>query len=362
MKNSTSHIPLLKRPVFALHRQYKLAETKKHQLQYIMWECTLRCNFSCLHCGSDCKKDASKPDMPVADFIKSIDDIMPLVQPENTTVVITGGEPLMRTDLESVGNELKRRRFPWGMVTNGYLLTPEKLNSLIDAGLHAITISLDGFEKSHDWLRGVNGSFLKAIQAIAQVAAKGLVFDVVTCVNQQNFNELEHLRMLLIDLGVKNWRIFTIFPVGRAAQNNALSLSDQQFKALFGKIKVWRTAGDIQVNYGCEGFLGKFEGEVRDNFFFCRAGINIASILVDGSLTGCNNINHQYIQGNIYSQSFPDIWENNFGVMRDRSWMKTGKCKQCRHFDLCLGNGFHLRNENGDLLLCHLEKLENTDK
>lgn len=360
MKNNAGRIPLFRQPLMAIHRQYKKTEIQKHQLQYIMWECTLQCNFHCLHCGSDCKKDSRKPQMPVEDFLRCIDDITPIVHPQHTTVVITGGEPLMRSDIEQAGKELYNRKFPWGMVTNGFLLTDDRLKGLIDSGMHTISISLDGFERTHDWLRGVNGSFHKAVQAIARVAASGIIFDVVTCVHQRNFSELDALHNLLSDLGVKRWRIFTIFPLGRATSHSELMLSNIEFRELFEKIKTWRAHGIMHVNYGCEGFLGKYEGEVRDNFFFCRAGINIASILADGSVTGCNNINSRYIQGNIYHDSFAEIWEKRFKPMRNRNWMRTGECETCKHFHNCRGNGFHLRNERGELLLCHLKKLNNT--
>jgi MoaA/NifB/PqqE/SkfB family radical SAM enzyme len=46
-----------------------------------------------------------------------------------------------------------------------------------------------------------------------------LVYDVVTCANQRNFSELEELKKMLISIGVKKWRIFTIFPIGRAKEN-----------------------------------------------------------------------------------------------------------------------------------------------
>lgn len=60
----------------------------------------------------------------------------------------------MREDLEEVGLELYRRGYPWGIVSNGLYLTGRRLERLMAAGLHSITISLDGFEQEHNWLRG----------------------------------------------------------------------------------------------------------------------------------------------------------------------------------------------------------------
>ena len=98
-----------------------------HPLQQLFWESTLRCNVACLHCGSDCTSSAIAPDMPKEDFLKVIDEeILPNVNPNKVMIIISGGEPTMRKDLEEIGAELARRGFPWGMVTNGVALTEER--------------------------------------------------------------------------------------------------------------------------------------------------------------------------------------------------------------------------------------------
>jgi radical SAM enzyme (rSAM/lipoprotein system) len=343
-----------------LHIRYKRNVIKLHSLNYILWECTLKCNLACKHCGSDCKKDSTVADMPVNDFIGAIDQIISIVEPNNTLVVFTGGEPLVRSDIEIAGKELYDRGFPWGIVTNGFLLTRQRLNSLMDAGMRSITVSLDGLETSHNWLRGNPKSFERAFSAIKMLTQiPDLKYDVVTCVTPKNFNELHHLRELLIDNGIQDWRIFTIFPIGRAKTNELLQLSSVDFKLLFDFISQTRNEGKIKLNYGCEGYLGKYEGEVRDNFFFCRAGINIASILADGSVSACPNLRDNFIQGNIYHDNLADIWTNRYEKFRDRSWVKTGKCAECESYQYCGGNGLHLRDEkSGELLFCHLERIE----
>ena len=238
------------------------------------------------------------------------------------------------------------------------------IDLLIDAGLKSLTISLDGLESSHQWLRGNKLSFKNAIEAITYLRKFDDVrYDVVTCVNQKNFDELDSLYELLLSLGLKEWRIFTVFPVGRAQLHSELLFPPKQFKALFDFIARIRKEGKIKLNYGCEGFLGNYEGLVRDNFFFCRAGINIASILVDGSISACPNLRSRFIQGNIYKDSFREVWESRYGIYRNRSWTKTGICKDCEYFSYCEGNGMHLRNEEtGELMFCHLKRLLEAEK
>lgn len=361
---TVSKIPLRKKIALNLFKKYKDNESKIHRLNYILWECTLGCNLKCLHCGSDCKKDASVKDMPARDFLKAIDEISEIINPNNTMIVLTGGEALLRKDIEQIGLSLYKRGFPWGIVTNGMLLNRDKLKALLNSGLRAITVSLDGLEESHNWLRGTAKSYSAALNAISLLPAiPDLKYDVVTCVHQKNFHELNQIKDLLIGLGVKEWRIFTIFPIGRAKEHKELQLEPENFKKLFDFIKQTRKEGAIKLNYGCEGFLGNYEKEVRDNFFICRAGINIASILADGSVSACPNLRDNFIQGNIYQDNFKEIWENKYAIFRDKTWTKTGICSDCEFYKYCEGNGMHLRDEKtGELLFCHLKRIEEGEK
>ena len=147
-------VPFIKQ---ALFREFKKLETKQHELNYLFWECTTRCNLNCRHCGSDCSKDSYYKDMPLDDFLKALDTIE--TASENFTVVLTGGEPLLRKDIELCGREIRKRGMRWSMVSSGYLYDNEKHISLLNAGLGALTISVDGLESSHNWLRNSNKSF-----------------------------------------------------------------------------------------------------------------------------------------------------------------------------------------------------------
>jgi radical SAM enzyme (rSAM/lipoprotein system) len=356
-----AHPGLKQKLALELFRQYRNNEKALHQLTYLFWECTLRCNLNCGHCGSDCRTASSVPDMPLRDFIRVIDEIRPHVEPHNTTIVVTGGEPLLRNDLEKCGQELYAREFPWGIVTNGFQLTEKRFTGLMNVGMRALSMSLDGFETSHTHLRGRPESYARAVAALDFLAkADDLHYDIVTCANQYNFAELADFCEMLIAKQVKEWRIFTVFPKGRAVKDSQLQLSNQQFKQLMDFIAETRKSGRIKVSYGCEGFLGKYEGAVRDNFFFCRAGISIASVLADGSISACPSMRSSFVQGNIYQNNFSEIWDNKFELFRNRRWMKTGICASCKMFRYCEGNGMHLRNGSSDPMVCHFNKLNNT--
>jgi radical SAM enzyme (rSAM/lipoprotein system) len=297
--------------------------------------------------------------MPSEDFFKAIDTIKKI--PKNFTVVFTGGEPLLRKDLEYCGRELRKRGFKWSMVSNGYLYDKQRHISLLNAGMGALTISLDGLKESHNWLRHHDESFDRVINAIELAASSNrLNFDIVTCVNQKNIDQLAAIRELLISKHVKAWRLFTIIPIGRAAQNSDLLLTDTQFVQLMDFIATSRSSQAIDVKFSCEGYVGKYKARVRDSFFFCRAGINIGSILIDGSISACPNIDRTFRQGNIYRDNFHETWEHKFQPFRDRRWTKIGQCELCKDYQACQGNGFH--NWHGakrNVLVCHKGKIEN---
>lgn len=344
-----------------LELQHSLRKTSEqlHPLRTLFWECTLRCNMSCRHCGSDCKVAPAVKDMPAEDFLKVIDSITPHVDTHKTFIIFTGGEALLRSDLEEVGKELYRRECPWGVVTNGFLLDEKRLQSLMASGMHSITISLDGFEQQHNWIRRHPQSFEKATEAIRLlVKQKNLLWDIVTCVNPQNYIQLREFKEYLVSLGVPAWRLFSIFPMGRAANDPELQLTDEQFKGILDFIKESREKDSrIDVSYACEGFLGGYEQKVRDHFFFCRSGVEVASIRCDGAISGCTSVRSHMDQGNIYRDDFWEVWQNRFQVMRDRRWAKKDQCKDCKVWRYCEGSGLHLYDDNGRLLTCHYNRL-----
>ena len=330
-----------------------------HELTTLFWECTLRCNLSCLHCGSDCHVQSDKKDMPIDDFMRVIDEITPHVNPHKTMIIFTGGEALLRKDLEICGKQLYDRGFPWGLVSNGMALTQQRLNSLLISGLHSITISFDGFEEAHNWLRNNPKSYANALNAIKLLTkVKDIAWDVVTCVNKKNISTLPEFKEFLIETGVKEWRIFTIFPVGRAAEHAELQLSNEEFTSVLDFIRDTRKENRIHLSYGCEGFLGNYEQEVRDHFYTCHAGINVASVLADGSISACPSIRSNFNQGNIYTDNFWEVWNNRFEPFRNREWAHTGKCADCDMWRYCEGNGMHLHDDEGKLLVCHYQRIE----
>lgn len=357
---------------------YKKLEIQEHRLLYLFFEITRRCNLDCLHCGSDCGKDDAsramqngavmpgktlRPELTYESWIK----IARMVRESFGTapfIVITGGEPLTVPWLAGLGREITAMGLRWGMVTNGVLLSPEKLAELRQSGLSSITISLDGPEAEHDRLRNRKGAFGLAVRALTAVAASGMeLYDAVTCVYPANLSKLDDTARVLLDCGVKHWRLFRIFPHGRADDNAELLLTVEQTRRMLSWIADKRDyygRMGLELSYSCEGYLPwKQDRAVRNEPFFCRAGVNIAAILSDGTITGCSNNAPRFYQGSILKDSFPLVWKNGFQQFRDRAWAGKGRCGKCADFKNCGGSSIHLWND-GDTepAICYLGRLD----
>lgn len=356
---SRRRLGLRRRMALNIFSDLYASKVAAHKLDTLFWECTLRCNLSCRHCGSDCRVDPGVRDMPLEDFLRVLDEqVTPHVVPAEVLVIFSGGEVLVREDLERAGAEVTRRGYPWGMVTNGLALTPARLRGLLDAGLRTVSVSLDGFEKEHNYIRCNPRSYERALEALRMIVREpGLAYDVVTCVTGAMVLRLGEFRDMLVAEGVRAWRLFSIFPMGRAKNDPSLRMTDDQFREVLEFIRRTRREGQIDVSYACEGFLGGYEAEVRDHFYQCAAGVSVASIRVDGAISGCTSIRANFNQGNIYRDEFWDVWQNRFEPFRNREWARRGECSDCKMFRYCQGGGMHLHGDDGELLYCHYHRL-----
>lgn len=103
----------------------------------------------------------------------------------------------------------------------------------------------------------------------------------------------------------------------------------------------------MNVEYGCSHYLDiPMEKEIRDTYFFCITGLYVASILSNGDIFVCPNVERrkEFVQGNIKTDSFVDVWENRFELFRSDDRLKCDKCSKCSKWKYCLGDSFHTFN------------------
>lgn len=333
-----------------LFKQYREQEYKKHTLIDLFWECTLTCNAKCKHCGSSAEKKKYEGELTTEEIKNAFKQIANDMDATKILINVTGGEPLVRQDLcevmEYATNELE---FRWGMTTNGILLTEENIEKLRKANMETISISIDGLEETHNKFRGVPNSYARIIKNIKNLKKSGYVkhLQVTTVFHKENINQIEELYNIMLELGIDSWRLISMDPIGRAKENDNLSLDGNEIKKLLDFIKSKKHNKKLQLMYGCPGFLGlEYEKEVRPHYFYCRTGINIASILYNGDLFVCPNVPRikSLIQGNIRTDNFKNVWDNKYKEFRTKDRTKCDTCQKCEYWEYCLGGAYHTWN------------------
>jgi MoaA/NifB/PqqE/SkfB family radical SAM enzyme len=163
----------------------------------VHFEVTLRCNARCGFCDY-WKTDPSARD----DELKSYADAARYFNP--MLVTFTGGEPLLRRDLEtlvSTVSEALRLKYII-LLTHGGMLTVERARSLWDAGVNQFNISLDYIDGRHDDARGIPGltqRILAAVQGMKTSGIDGIRFNTV--VKRDNLDQIMPIVRLAVDLG-----------------------------------------------------------------------------------------------------------------------------------------------------------------
>jgi len=343
-------------------QQAKKIMAETHKLNYFFWETTLKCNLNCRHCGSDCNKNEQFKELVSEKVIEVFEDIAQNYDASKIMVAVTGGEPLIRKDLFIVLQKIHELGFSWGMVTNGMLVDEDVVVKCIETGMKTVSVSIDGMEESHNWLRNNDMSYKKAINALKLFVQSGKfqVVEAITCVNEKNIDELSDMYQTLLTLGVDKWRIMSVFPKGRAEGNKELVINAPLLRRLFDFINKARQEGKLDVTYSEEGYLGpEWELKVRDNLFFCGAGINVAGLLSDGSFCACPSLSREWIQGHVDELTFSEAWETRYQNMRNRKWMKSSECMNCKEWKKCQGQSLHLWDwTNCSHMICHYNLLK----
>ena len=330
--------------------KYRNKLVKKPILKDLFLEVTSRCNAHCEHCGSNCGNKIDKNEVS-ADVLKNaLLEIANNYKASEIILNVTGGEPLMRKDLFDIMEYASNLGFRWGMTTNGMLINDEVIALMEKTNMESISISLDGLKETHESFRKVPNCYeniLENIKKLKHVPCIKVV-QITTVVNKKNINELEDLYKLMQDMNVVSWRVINVDPIGRAKDNTDLLLDKEEYIYLFDFIKRVRNEKKIEnVEYGCSHFLGlEYEKEIRDEYFICAAGLYVASILSNGDIYVCPDVERRdnLIQGNIKTDKFVEIWENKFEYFRSGKKRKSNKCQKCKNWKWCLGDSLHTWN------------------
>ena len=324
--------------------QYRQQLLKQPQLRNLFLELTMRCNERCLHCGSSCG-DVSSQELSVKDYGRFLQEVKRDFSTKNKMLCITGGEPLLRSDFFDLMSMANGLGFNWGMTSNGTLIDQSTARELYRCGMKTISISIDGLRDTHDAFRRTKGGYDKAMRGINALMELGKFrhVQVTTVVTHQNIGELDELFYIFDKMDIDSWRVINIEPIGRAKDHPELIMTADDYRTMFEFIRNKRIGGE-PVCYGCSHYLGQeYEREVRDWYYLCTAGLYTASIMANGDITACLDIERrpEFIQGNILRDNFKEVWENRFEVFRKDLGDENSECAQCSEKEFCHGDSYH---------------------
>jgi AdoMet-dependent heme synthase len=178
----------------------------------IFWELTKGCNLRCVHCRASATELSSPSDLSTQAARDIIDQIAEVSSP---ILVLSGGEPLFRSDIFQLASYGTDKGLRVALATNGTLVTKEVAEKIVASGVKRVAISLDGADAAtHDKFRGIPGAFDAAITGFRNLKDLGMSVQINTTIARHNAHQLPAVLELAKSLGADALHTFLLVPVG----------------------------------------------------------------------------------------------------------------------------------------------------
>lgn len=302
---------------------------------------TYRCNNNCPHCYN--ARARTFPEMDTDAWKRTLDHLWQIGIPH---IVFTGGEPTLRPDLPELIAHAEQLGQITGINTNGRKLKdPEFVESLVDAGLDHVQITLESHDPTiHDHMVAPPGAWHDTVAGLRNVLAKRLFVMTNTTLLQENAPFLAKTLDFLAELGVQTVGLNALIYSGRgstvgtglpeAALPPLLEIARQKTDRA-GQRLIWYTPTQycnfdpVQMELGVKG---------------CSAALYNMCIEPDGSVLPCQS--YYTSLGNILIDPWDSIWNHDLSVsLRERTNLPA-ECYTCALLAEC-GGGCPLARQNG---------------
>ncbi len=372
----TDHVPAEVRQQRAAVRE--LRHDPDDRPFIVIWEVTRACQLACAHCRADAQQ-RFHPDQLTTEHGKALlDDIAQFGRP-TPIVILTGGDPFERKDLEELvahGTGLGLSMALSPSVTANF--TRERLASLREAGGKAVSLSMDGCRaQTHDAFRGFKGTYDKTLEAAKVTTDAGFRLQINTTVTRRTVTELPDLMVQVKDLGAHLWSLFFLVPTGRGQALQALDAQEnedvlQWAHDVSGYIAIKTTEAQVYRRVAMQRATDEAppHGELYDQLMARTLELVSAEDLVNrrprpplatNSGRGFVFIDHvgdvypsgflPYHCGNVKDESFRGIYRNSpimLSLRRPDAF--HGKCGVCPFNQVCGGSRSHAYAVTGDML------------
>ena len=329
---------------------------------YVVWELTLKCDLACRHCGSR----AGKAREGELSLDEALEVVAQLVEMEVREITFIGGEAYLYPQWTEIVRAAATAGVRCTMTTGARAIDAALAKQAADAGMHAMSVSIDGLEATHDRLRAVPGSWRSAIAALGHIRAAGLNPYANTQWNRLNLPEVEGLADVLLGVGIEAWQVQLTGPMGRGADQPDWLLQPYELLDLIPRLAAVarraRKQGCVVNAANNLGYYGPYEVALRAApWQGCVAGRYVLGIEANGDVKGCPSLpSAPYVGGNLRHRTLRSIWEETaeLGFARDRPLEELwGYCARCYYATVCRGGcswtAHTLLGRRGNMPYCH---------
>ncbi len=306
---------------------------------------TRRCNLKCAHCYLDAgtRADGGGDELTTAEVKAVLDDIAALS--DETMVVLTGGEPMLRPDLEAVAGHGARLGLMMVVGTNGTALDERRVARLQQAGVSGVGISLDSLDPAyHDGFRGYPGAWKRTMAAIDACRRGGLAFQIHFSVTDDNARELEDMIAFARAAGAMVLNVFFLVCTGRGEEVTNISAGTYE-DVLRRATRAAYEEKDLMVRAKCAPHFKRMALELDPAWPItlaqgyeaggCLAGTRYCRVTPEGEVTPCPYM--ETTVGSVREQGFAAIWRRAPLFARLRAPVLEGRCGICEYAKVCGG-------------------------
>ena len=320
-----------------------------YPLSQLYFYLTAGCNLRCRHCWLAPKYQSSESSKGSLDF-SLFREILEQARPLGlTSVKFTGGEPLLHPRFDELLELIQAADLGLLMETNGVLVTPALARNLARGKTPAISVSLDGVDAAtHEWVRGVPGSFQRALEGMRHLVRAGLHPQIIFTVMRANKEQMPAVVRLAEELGAGSIKFNILQPTARGEQmheaGEALGLEELIALGRWVETELSRTT-TLPVFFDHPlAFrpLSRMLGQDGDGCAICGI-LGILGVLADGSyaLCGIGTTEPGLLFGHSGHDRLADVWQKHPVLQELRTGLPgklTGICRACLLKPVCLGS------------------------
>jgi AdoMet-dependent heme synthase len=320
----------------------------------VAWNLTRRCNLACAHCYISAGSwHAAQGELDTGECIRILDEVLE-VNPA-PMLILSGGEPLLRDDLEEIARHASEGGATVVVGTNGTRLTDERIASLMAAGVQGVAVSVDSLEpRYHDRFRHGDGALRDTLDAVDRLGRHGLDFVVQTTITRGNRAELRRLVQWAAGAGAVSFNLYFLVATGRGEGMAGLTPDENEavLAELAGLEREYR--GRMMVRSKCQPQLMRHvvEGSPGSPLLNyrtrCPCGVHYCRITPEGKVTPCPYLPAE--AGDLKERSFGEIWREARVFRTLRHGEPGGKCGMCEYREVCGGCRARAHADTGDLL------------